>query len=66
MTEHELNELLTTEGLDGELQQVLDIKTLVLDTVKRMEFDELLTIFWQKLPDMTEAQIRDYFYMRRG
>jgi hypothetical protein len=31
-----------------------------------MSEEEIMTIFWSKLSDMTETTIRDYFYMRRS
>lgn len=62
MTKDELNTLLEGEDLLGKL----DVKTLVLDIVQEMSEEEIMTIFWSKLPDVTESTIRDYFFMRRA
>ncbi len=62
MTEDDLNKLLGGEKLG----QTLDVKTLVLDMVRKMDDDELMAIFWAKLPNITVEQIKDYYYMRRG
>jgi hypothetical protein len=62
MTRDELNTLLSGESLLDKL----DVKTLVLDSVQKMSEEEIMTIFWSKLSDMTETTIRDYFYMRRS
>lgn len=62
MTRDELEELLKGE----EIQYTLDVKTLVLDTVRNMSNEELLQIFWDKLPEYEVSHIRDYLYMKRG
>ncbi|MEM0950789.1 MAG: hypothetical protein AAGI66_01445 [Cyanobacteria bacterium P01_H01_bin.74] len=62
MTKDELNALLGDDDLMGKL----DIKTLVLDLVKEMPEEEILAIFWNKLPLLNEKTVRDYFYMRRS
>ncbi len=62
MTEDELNKLLGGE----DLEKTLDVKTLVLDIVRKMDDKEILAIFREKLPNMTEEHIKDYYYMRRG
>lgn len=61
MTKDELEKLLG----DEDLFNTLDVKTLVLDKVREMEKDELMAIFWAKLPGITQDEIKDYFYMRR-
>jgi len=62
LTKEELEQLLGGE----ELMRTLDIKTLVLDIVKRMDESQILNIFWKELPHLSDAEIKDYFYMRRG
>ena len=53
--------------LDGdELLRTLDVKTLVLDIVRELPDEELLTIFWSKLPALTKDYVRDYLYMKRS
>ncbi len=52
--------------LDGEdLMQTVDVKTLVLDLVKQFKKEEILEIFWAKLPELDEEWLRGYFYMKR-
>lgn len=62
MTKDELNALLSGE----ELLRTLDVKTLVLDIVRELPDEELLSIFWAKLPDLTKEYVRDYLYMKRS
>jgi hypothetical protein len=62
MTKEELERLLEGE----ELLRTLDVKTLVLDIVKELPDEELLSIFWAKLPDLTKDYVRDYLYMKRS
>lgn len=62
LTKDELEKLLEGEPL----MQTLDVKTLVLDIVKKMDEAEIQDIFWKKLPNLQESEIKDYFYMRRG
>ena len=62
MTPDELNEHLGNQ----ELAQTVDVKTLVIDLVRKMELDEIQTIFWNKLPELSLEDIKGYFYMRRG
>ncbi len=62
MTKDELEKMLG----DEDLFNTLDVKTLVLDKVREMEKDELMAIFWAKLPEITVDEIKDYFYMRRA
>lgn len=53
--------------LDGdELLRTLDVKTLVLDIVRELPDEELLTIFWSKLPNLSKEYVRDYLYMKRS
>jgi hypothetical protein len=53
--------------LDGdELLRTLDVKTLVLDIVRELPDEELLTIFWAKLPNLSKEYVRDYLYMKRS
>jgi hypothetical protein len=49
-----------------DLAQTLDVKTLVIDLVRRMELDEIQEIFWKKLPELSLEDIKGYFYMKRG
>ena len=62
MTPDELNEHLGNQ----DLAQTVDIKTLVIDLVRKMELDEIQTIFWNKLPELSLDDIKGYFYMKRG
>lgn len=62
MTKEELDTLLSGE----ELMRTLDVKTLVLDIVREMPEEELLTIFWTKLPHLSKEDVRDYLYMKRS
>jgi len=56
-----------TSLLDGDdLLRTLDVKTLVLDIVRELPDEELLTIFWSKLPDLSKEYVRDYLYMKRS
>jgi hypothetical protein len=62
MTKDELNALLAGE----DLLRTLDVKTLVLDIVRDLPDQELLSIFWNKLPDLSKDYVRDYLYMKRS
>jgi hypothetical protein len=62
MTKEELDVLLSGE----ELLRTLDVKTLVLDIVRELPDEELLSIFWTKLPDLSKDYVRDYLYMKRS
>lgn len=62
MTKDELEQLLGGE----ELLRTLDVKTLVLDIVRELPDQELLTIFWTKLPELSKDYVRDYLYMKRS
>lgn len=62
MTKDELDQLLAGE----ELMKTLDVKTLVLDIVREMNEDELLTIFWNKISALEQEYVRGYLYMKRG
>lgn len=62
MTKEELESMLAGE----ELIRTLDVKTLVLDIVRELPEEQLLTIFWDKLPDLTREYVKDYLYMKRS
>ncbi len=62
MTKDELDALLGGE----ELMRTLDVKTLVVDIVREMPEEELLTIFWDKLHTLSPEYVRDYLYMKRS
>ena len=62
MNKRELEQLVGGSDLDG----VLDVKTLVLDLVRDMKQEEIMKIFWDKLPLLSAEFVRDYFYMKRG
>jgi hypothetical protein len=62
MTKNDLEELL---GGD-DLLRTLDVKTLVLDVVREMPPEELLDIFWAKIPEMEKEYVRGYLYMKRS
>lgn len=62
MTKDELDELL--DGAD--MLNTLDVKTLVLDIVREMKSDELLDIFWKKIPELEKDYVRGYLYMKRA
>ena len=51
---------------DQDLSQAIDVKTLVLDLVRKMELDEIQEIFWKKLEELSLDDIKGYFYMKRG
>lgn len=69
-----MNELLATTVTEDELYEMvghrditkdLDVKTLVLDLLReRYTSDDVLDLFWQNLPHLDEAFVRDYFYRR--
>lgn len=62
MTKEELEALLGGQ----ELLRTLDVKTLVLDIVRDLPEEQLLTIFWDKLPELSKEYVRDYLYMKRS
>lgn len=62
MTKEELEALVGGQ----DLLRTLDVKTLVLDIVRDLPEQELLTIFWDKLPELSKEYVRDYLYMRRS
>lgn len=62
MTKEELETLLAGE----DLIRTLDVKTLVLDIVRELPEEELLGIFWDKLPGLDKNYVRDYLYMKRS
>lgn len=62
MTKDELEGLLGGE----ELIRTLDVKTLVLDIVRELPDEELLSIFWTKLPALPKDYVKDYLYMKRS
>ena len=62
MTKEELESLLAGE----DLLRTLDVKTLVLDIVRDLPDQELLSIFWSKLPQLSREYVRDYLYMKRS
>ncbi len=62
MTPDELNGYLENQ----DLSQAIDVKTLVIDLVRKMELDEIQEIFWKKLEELSLDDIKCYFYMRRG
>jgi hypothetical protein len=62
MTKEELESLLSGE----DLLRTLDVKTLVLDIVRDLPDEELLSIFWAKLPQLSKEYVRDYLYMKRS
>ena len=62
VTQQELETL-----LDGQpLLQTLDVKTLVLDQLKTMRDEDLLDLFWDKLPNVSHEEVRGYLYMKRS
>lgn len=62
MTKEELDALLNGE----DLLRTLDVKTLVLDIVRDLPEQELMSIFWAKLPELNRDYVRDYLYMKRS
>ncbi len=62
MTKEELDALLSGE----DLLRTLDVKTLVLDIVRDLPEQELMSIFWAKLPELSKEYVRDYLYMKRS
>jgi hypothetical protein len=61
MTETELKQLFTADTL---LDNV-DIKTLVLDRVRRLSVEEVLPLFYTMLPSLSPDQLNGYLYMKR-
>lgn len=62
MTQEELERMLEGEALN----RTLDVKTLVLDIVRDLPEEELLKIFWAKLPELSRDYVKDYLYMKRS
>lgn len=62
MTPEELDALLQQK----DLHQTLDVKTLVVDLVKKKDIADLEAIFWEYLPSLSEDQVKGYLYMSRG
>jgi hypothetical protein len=62
MTPEELETLL--EGKN--IHQVLDVKTLILDLLKKKPPEDLEYKFREFLPELSEECIKGYFYMSRG
>lgn len=62
MTEDELIKILNGD----ELLKKIDIKTLILDQImKHTTMDELVEIFYKKLPGLDEAYVKRFIYMKR-
>ncbi|MBY0451306.1 MAG: hypothetical protein K2X01_11850 [Cyanobacteria bacterium] len=61
MTKDELQALLG----DDDLLKTLDVKTLVLDIVRDMPTEDLVNIFWNRLPELSADYVRDYLFMKR-
>jgi hypothetical protein len=61
MTETELQQLFATEAL---LDSV-DIKTLVLDSVRQLSTEDVLPLFYTMLPRVNPQQLNGYLYMKR-
>jgi hypothetical protein len=62
MTPEELQTLLNHK----DLHNTLDVKTLVIDLVKKKELSELEEMFWDYLPLLSEEQVKGYLFMSRG
>lgn len=62
MNQAQLREILGKQSLFDRL----DVRTLVIDLVRDMPRDEVEQLFMQKLPQLEESTLRDYFYMSRG
>lgn len=62
-----MNESDLEKILDGEkLLEKLDVKTLILDLInKQTTQEELIELFMQKLPNLDEAYVKRFFYMKR-
>jgi hypothetical protein len=50
----------------NDIHQTLDVKTLVIDIVRKKKPEELEPLFWENLEHIEEKQIQDYFFMSRG
>jgi hypothetical protein len=50
---------------EKDLLTTLDVKTLILDLVKDLPQDELIRMFWEKLPELDESTLQEYLFMRR-
>jgi hypothetical protein len=61
MKREELEAMLNGE----ELVHTVDVKTLVLDLARQFSQEEILELFWRKLPDLEPDWVRGYFYMKR-
>mgnify|MGYP006291187713 CR=1 FL=1 len=62
MTEDQLKQLLNGE----DIHKRLDLKSLVLDLLKNKSTKkEILDIFYQKLPDLNEAYVKRFIFMKR-
>jgi hypothetical protein len=62
MTPEQLRALLG----NNDIHQTLDVKTLVIDIVRKKKPEELEPLFWENLDQIEEKQIQDYFFMSRG
>ena len=62
MTPDQLRTLIANK----DIHQTLDIKTRVIDILRRKKPEELEPIFWENLEYIEEHQIQDYFFMSRG
>ncbi|MFM7390417.1 MAG: hypothetical protein ACKO34_07330 [Vampirovibrionales bacterium] len=62
MTREELETL-----LEGQvLSEVLDVRTLTLDLLKKAELEDLIPLFYDHLRSVTQEQLEGYFFMKRG
>lgn len=62
MTEDQLQQLLDGE----ELIRRLDVKSLVIDLIsKQTSTEELINFFKSKLPELDEAYVKRFIYMKR-
>jgi hypothetical protein len=62
MTPEQLRALLG----NNDIHQTLDVKTLVIDIVRKKKPEDLEPLFWENLDQIEEKQIQDYFFMSRG
>jgi hypothetical protein len=62
MTETELAQFLNGTPLF----QLIDVKTLILEDLRKQDTDKLEQWFMDRLPDLDEESLTRYLYMKRS
>lgn len=62
MTEAELDAFLQGEAL----VHTIDIRTLVVDHIRKLDETAILALFNERLPHLDEATLRHYLFMKRS